>query len=67
MIVTLLFLPGGLFSFLFTVEMSCSILASVIYVNLYQSTGKLGGKKVSSSLIFWVMTGIWAAVVPFLL
>ena len=67
MIVTLSFLPGGLFSFLFTVEMSCGIIASLIYVNLYQSTGKLGGKKVSSSLIFWVMTGIWAAVVPFLL
>ena len=58
---------GGLFSFLFTVEMSSSVVASVIYMNLYQSTGTLGGKKVSQSLIFWVMAGIWAAVVPLLL
>ena len=45
-----------------TIEILSSTLASVIYTNLYHSTGPL-----SQSIAFWVMAGIWLVTVPFLL
>ena len=63
----LYFTTGAMFSFLATIEMLCSTIASAIFLSLYQSSGEVGGFHVSQSIAFWAMAGIWAAAVPFLL
>ena len=52
---------GALFSFLGTIEIVVTSVSSLIFTNLYHSTGPL-----SQSIVFWVAAGIWLITVPLL-
>lgn len=60
-------LTGVMFSFVATVEISCSIVSTVIYNTIYHPSGTVDGRTVRGGFAYWFMAGLWAVAIPFLL
>ena len=56
-----------MFSFVATVEISCSIVSTVIYNTIYHPGGTVDEKTVRGGTAYWFMAILWAAAIPFLL